>query len=190
MRIHTERTLQLPASVLTIGALDGVHLGHQTLISRAKERAKELEVPLVVYTFDPPPRVYFKNTLLLTPLTEKIKRLRFLGVDHVIVASFDADYVTRGASSFLDELTDLNPLEIWAGPDFQFGRNKEGNINTLRERFTVHVLDPIRCDLGEIISSSRIRTLMMQDMLYQAERLLGWQTLFHDSKEDKYITNK
>ncbi|MFV2048334.1 FAD synthetase family protein [Metabacillus litoralis] len=174
MQVHSDRTLKLPSSVLTIGALDGVHRGHQALISNSKKRAIEFGVPLVVYTFDPPPRVYFKNAMLLTSIEEKVKRLRLLGVDHVVVANFDADYLSRGVNLFLDELKELNPLEIWEGPDFQFGRNREGDVNTLRKHFPVNVLDPICCSSGEVISSSRIRFLIMREMLGKAEQLLGW----------------
>ncbi|WP_251033792.1 hypothetical protein [Bacillus sp. ISL-75] len=63
MRVLKDKTLKLTASVLTIGALDGVHKGHQTLIIGAKMRARKFNVPLVVYTFDPPPQVYFKKRL-------------------------------------------------------------------------------------------------------------------------------
>lgn len=174
MQVHPPRTLRLPASVLTIGALDGIHRGHQDLIRRAGKRAAELGVPLVVYTFDPPPRVYFQHTIQLSTLPEKLERLRILGADHVVVAPFDADYVTRGVGTFLDELTDLGPVEVWEGSDFRFGRNRDGDIDTLRERFMVHVLDPICCSSGKIISSSRIRTLLMQERQAEAEELLGW----------------
>lgn len=175
--VHSDQSLHLPASVLTIGALDGVHMGHQTLINTAKKRAKELNVPLVVYTFDPPPKVYFLNKRFLTTLPEKLKRLSILGANHVVVASFDSDYVQRDASSFLDELQGLNPMEIWTGSDFHFGKNKQGNVHTLCDRFSVHVLDPVRCYQGEIISSSRIRTLIEEKRFLEAELLLGWQTL-------------
>jgi riboflavin kinase/FMN adenylyltransferase len=166
--------LQLSKSVLTIGALDGVHRGHQALINRARNHANDLGVPLVVYTFDPPPKVYFKNTILLTPLSEKIKRLKILGVDHVIVASFDANYIGREVNAFINELSDINPLEVYEGSDFKFGKNRKGDINTLREHFSVNVIEPIRCSTGIIISSSRIRNLIMQDSILQAEQLLGW----------------
>lgn len=174
MQIHPPRTLQLPASVLTIGALDGVHLGHQDLIRQARERAEILGVPLVVYTFDPPPKVYFQHAIFLTSLPEKLRRLKFLGVDHVIIAPFNADYVTRGVRIFLDELKELNPAEIWEGSDFRFGSNRDGDINTLREHFAVHVVDPVHCHLGKVISSSRIRTLLIQDKTEEAAELLGW----------------
>ena len=188
LKVLTDKTLKLPASVLTIGALDGVHKGHQTLILRAKKRAKELNVPLVVYTFDPPPRVYFKkSTLQLTPLSEKLKWLSLLGVDYVMVAPFNAKYMEREVNSFLRELADLHPLEIWEGEDFQFGKNRGGDVNTLRQHFSVKVLEPIRCSSGEIISSSRIRLLLMEGMCIQAEQLLGWKTLSPDLTGGNYL---
>lgn len=174
MQTHAPGTLQISASVLTIGALDGVHRGHQELIRQAHQRAQQLGVPLVVYTFDPPPRVYFQKVLLLTALPEKLERLRSLGVDHVIVAPFDNDYATKDVKSFLDEIAELNPQEIWEGQDFRFGRNREGDIYTLRERFQVQIVDPVCCSSGKVISASRIRELLKKDKLKQAEQLLGW----------------
>ncbi|MFC7393167.1 FAD synthetase [Scopulibacillus cellulosilyticus] len=174
MKVHAAGSLQLPSSVLTIGALDGVHRGHQILISRAQQRAKEFGVPMVVYTFDPPPKVYFQHSILLTPLEEKIRRLKILGVDDLIIAPFDTKYASKGATAFLDEISELNPLEIWEGSDFRFGRNRDGDTSTLCKRFNVHSLEPIRCNSGKIISSSRIRSYLAAGMIDQAEQLLGW----------------
>jgi riboflavin kinase/FMN adenylyltransferase len=174
MVVYHPKTLRLPSSVLTIGALDGVHRGHQEIILRARNRARELRVPLVVYTMDPPPKVYFRHAIQLTSLQEKIRRLEMLGADYIIVASFDADYLLKGVKPFLDEIAELNPVEIWEGPDFRFGRGREGDLSALRERFAVRIVEPVCCRNGEIISSSRIRTLLVQNKLTQAEELLGW----------------
>lgn len=76
MRIHPANTLVLPASVVTVGAFDGVHLGHQVLIRQAVARARTLGVPSVVYTFDPPPRCYLQRVPILTPLDSHIDTLR------------------------------------------------------------------------------------------------------------------
>ncbi|WP_251033793.1 hypothetical protein [Bacillus sp. ISL-75] len=124
---------------------------------------------------------------MLTPLAEKIKWLRLLGVDYVIVAPFNANFMGREVHSFLTELADLNPLEIWEGQDFQFGKNREGDVNTLRKHFSVQVLEPIRCSSGEIISSSRIRLLIMEGMISQAEQLLGWKRLSPDLAGGNYL---
>jgi riboflavin kinase/FMN adenylyltransferase len=177
VEVYTDGKLRLSCSVLAIGALDGVHRGHQALIKHAKNHANRVGVPLVVYTFDPPPNVYFKNTMLLTPLTEKVERLQLLGVDYVIVAPFDKSYINREVNAFLNEISDLNPLEIYEGPDFRFGKDREGDIETLRQKFSVNVIEPICCSTGKIISSSRIRNLITQGRLLQAEQLLGWAFL-------------
>lgn len=163
------------ASIVTIGAFDGVHLGHQALIRAACQRADTLRVLSVVYTFDPPPRKHFEDALVLTPVDEKLWRLAALGVDQAVVANFDAAYAAREAQSFLDELARLNPLELWVGPDFRFGRRGEGDVDTLRTRFDVRVLDPVRCKSGAVVSSSYVRDLIRRGRLGEAGALLGWE---------------
>jgi len=129
---------------------------------------------MVIYTFDPPPRTYFKGAPVLTPLPEKLRRLRVLGADHVVVARFDANHATRSVRTFMEELAALNPLEIWEGSNFRFGGDRKGDLDTLRARFTVQAADPIVCDTGKIISSSRIRTLISRNEPDEARELLGW----------------
>lgn len=175
MSVHPAGTLKLPASVVTIGAFDGVHRGHQALIRRAKDRAARLSVPAVVYTFDPPPRAYFRDTLILTPLAEKLRRLEELGVDHAVVASFDAEYAARGAQAFLDELEGLSPREVWVGRNFRFGGDREGGLEDLEARFSTRVLEPVRSGSGEVISSSQVRALITQGAMVEARALLGWR---------------
>lgn len=180
MNVHAPGTLQLPASVLTIGALDGVHKGHQSLVRKAKERAAELKVPFVIYTFDPPPKVFFKGCRLLTTLEEKLKRLKILGAEHVIVAAFDDAFASKEESVFIEDLKTVNPMEIWEGPNFLFGKNRRGDLDALRCHFNVEIFDSMYCEEGVMISSSRIRTLLEIGDYAQAERLLGWRmTIAH-----------
>jgi len=173
LEIHTQGTLRLSASVLSIGALDGIHRGHQALLLKAKERAMKLGVPFVVYTFDPPPKVFFKGCQLLMSVEEKLHRLEMLGVDHVIVGPFDAAFTQKEVSVFIEELKEMNPIEIWEGPNFLFGKNRKGTIEVLRRYFKVEVLQPLTCERGEMISSSRIRKLLQQGNYPQAKKLLG-----------------
>ncbi|HEY8341984.1 MAG TPA: adenylyltransferase/cytidyltransferase family protein [Calditerricola sp.] len=173
MRMHGDATLVLPASVVTIGAFDGVHLGHQALIRRAVAQARTLGVPSVVYTFDPPPRCYLQRVPMLTPLEEKVRRLAQLGVDHVVVARFDETYMSRSAEAFIEELRALNPVEIWVGRDFRFGRGRQGGIDALAAAFHVRVMDPVCCTRGEVISSTRIRSLIAKGRREEAWTLLG-----------------
>ncbi|AGT33796.1 hypothetical protein M493_17950 [Geobacillus genomosp. 3] len=173
VRLYRPHELSLSSSVVTVGAFDGVHLGHQALIRKVVERAAMFRVPAVVYTFDPPPRCYLKNMPMITPIDEKLKRLEKLGVDEVIVARFNEHYITRSAASFMEELRILHPVEIWVGRDFRFGRNREGSIDELAAVFHVRSIDPIRCDSGEVISSTRIRSLITTGRWKEAEKLLG-----------------
>nr|WP_240523235.1 adenylyltransferase/cytidyltransferase family protein [Bacillus cereus] len=70
--IHEQCIPELTKSIVTIGAFDGVHKGHQTVIKNAVEKAKELKITNVVYTFDPPPRFYFQGAQILTAIEEKV----------------------------------------------------------------------------------------------------------------------
>jgi riboflavin kinase/FMN adenylyltransferase len=166
--------LSLLGSVLTIGTFDGVHRGHQALIRRAVHRAARAGMPSVAYTFDPPPKAFFQDAPTLTPLPEKVRRLEALGLDHVIVARFDAGYAARDAEDFLDEIADLGPVEVWVGPDFRFGRGGAEDTRTLGARFATRSLEPVRCEGGRTISSTRVRGLLAQGEVGEAERLLGW----------------
>ncbi|MEW6638219.1 MAG: FAD synthetase family protein [Actinomycetota bacterium] len=174
MKVYPDQTLCLPGSVVTIGAFDGVHRGHQALIGRAVDRARELDVPAVVYTFDPPPRAYFQGAPVLTPLARKIRRLRVLGPGYVVVAGFDAGYAARSAEDFLEELAALNPSEVWVGVDFRFGRGGAGDVDALATRFRTRSFEPVQCGEGEVISSSRVRRLLAQGATGEARALLGW----------------
>ncbi|WHY71793.1 FAD synthetase [Fictibacillus enclensis] len=173
MQVYREKTLKLEQCVITIGAFDGIHIGHQSLISNAVRRAKDLNVPSVVYTFDPPPRVYFQNQLLLTPVSEKLKFIKRLNVDYVILADFNQQYTTREAKDFMNELSGLSPREVWVGPNFQFGKGKEGTTACLAENFVTHIHPLIKCSKGKTVSSTRIRNLIRHKKMDMACELLG-----------------
>ena len=131
MRAYRSGELCLPASIVVIGAFDGVHLGHQTVIGRAVCAAWCLAVPSVVYTFDPPPKAFFSGAKVLTDIVEKLRRLSLLAPDYATVASFDRDYAAHPAEDFITELVLLNPIEVWVGADFRFGAGRQGDIEML-----------------------------------------------------------
>ncbi|KFN02585.1 FAD synthetase [Bacillus clarus] len=172
--IHEHCIPEFTKSIVSIGAFDGVHKGHQSVIRNAVEKAKELKITNVVYTFDPPPRSYFQGAKVLTPIDEKLKRFQNLGVEHVIVIRFDEIYVTKRASHFIQELQSLCPVEICVGQDFRFGKNREGDIELLRKYFNISIVEAICCEEGERISSTRIRKHVFQGELQKSESLLGW----------------
>ncbi len=183
MMTHPSEVLHLWDSVVTIGAFDGVHRGHQALIRRAVDRAARFGVPSVAYTFDPPPKAAFGGAPVLTGLQEKVRRLEALGLDHAVVAAFDAAYAARSAEDFSEELADLGPFEIWVGSDFRFGRNQAGDAKMLAQRFAVRMLEPVHCLRGRVISSSRVRALLAGGALGEAQNLLGWNAAGESAKQ-------
>jgi len=164
-------------SVIAIGAFDGVHQGHQTVIGEAVERSKVLGVPSLVYTFDPPPRFYFQGVRILTPVEEKVALLKQLKVDHVVVAQFDKFYISRHPMDFINDLKDFCPLEISVGSDFRFGKNREGDINLLKKHFNLRVIKPVCCTSGKVISSTRIRELISKGHIQESLALLGRKSI-------------
>lgn len=161
-------------SILAIGAFDGVHIGHQTLIRKLVEHSKQMGVPSVVYTFDPPPRVFFRNARQLTSIEEKVNRIAKLGVDHIVIAQFDESYLRSNASQFIKSLFRINPVEVIVGRDFHFGKNRSGGMKDLQEHFKVTLHETICCEEGEVISSTRIRELIAHGNDREAQSLLNW----------------
>lgn len=165
--------MKLSGSVIAIGAFDGVHQGHQSVIREAVERSEILGVPSLVYTFDPPPRFYFQGVRILTPVEEKLNLMGQLGVDHVVVAPFDEFYVSRPPIDFIKDLMNFNPLEIIVGNNFRFGKDRVGDIHLLANYFNVRVIEPVCCTGGKVISSTRIRELISQGNIQESMALLG-----------------
>ncbi|WP_028784781.1 FAD synthetase family protein [Thalassobacillus devorans] len=175
MRAHYNSTPDLTGAVVAIGAFDGVHRGHQKVILQAVQRSKELMVPSLVYTFDPPPRSFFQGAKVLTTVEEKVSRIAALGVDHIVVANFDQSYINRTADSFIEELTRFSPKEINVGRDFRFGKNRFGDVTKLSKHFHVNITKAVCCAGGDTISSTRIRKLLLQGEHNEAALLLGWE---------------
>jgi riboflavin kinase/FMN adenylyltransferase len=173
MQTLKDGVLKLEGSVIAIGAFDGVHKGHQAVITQAVEKSRFNQVPSIVYTFDPPPRNYFKGVQILTTIQEKVSRIAKLGVDYIIVASFDEWYATRPPEDFISELSKLNPLEITVGADFHFGKNRDGDVHLLEKYFHINITPPVYCKGGELISSTRIRQLISDGDFRQSYTLLG-----------------
>lgn len=175
LEVHAaNEKLILPKSIITIGAFDGVHRGHQKVIRETVRESAIEGVQSVVYTFDPPPRAYFQNAHILTSVKEKIQRFKRLGVDYVVIASFDESYTKRSPESFINELKRLNPKSIRVGEDFRFGKSRKGDVDLLKKHFLVQPIHTVYCTKGTRISSTRIRELMLEGEIQQTEPLLGW----------------
>ena len=168
-------------SGLTIGAFDGVHLGHQALIRAMVAGAHAKGLQAVVLTFDPLPRQVFSHgeNELLSTLEERITLMEPLGVDGVIVLPFDREVAATPAADFVSWLVDALALRgLWVGPDFTLGHNHEGDIPFLttmgaHRGFAVHIFDETVLWEGHPARSSRIRRAVRSGDLRQANGCLG-----------------
>lgn len=168
-------------TALTIGAFDGVHLGHRHLISAAVRRARELSCQSAVLTFDPHPDLVthpHRTRLYLADLDERIDLIGALGVDLLIVLPFTQEVMALGAREFMERICGAVALrELWIGWDFALGRRREGAPTRLREigkelGYSVHPADQFTLN-GAPVSSTRIRSALSAGDVEDAATLLG-----------------
>ena len=170
----------LPPCVLTIGNFDGVHLGHQAMLSQVRELAKAQNLGSAVMIFEPQPREFFAPATAparLTNLAEKQALLAEYGIETLIVASFDAEFRSLSANAFADILAQrLNVQALVLGDDFKFGHDRTGDSQFLRDYgLDVTNLHTVVDDKGKgaRISSTRIRNLLLAGDIDAANALLG-----------------
>ncbi len=165
---------------LTIGNFDGVHRGHQAMLSRLIEAAEDLALPPAVMTFEPHPREFFAHESApprLSTLRTKLERFAELGVERVYVARFDATLAGLAPDAFIDDVLvrRLGTRWLLVGEDFRFGRGRSGDLSTLHARaraFSVEAMRTVAVE-GERASSSAVRRALAEGNLGHAEALLG-----------------
>jgi len=169
-------------AVVAIGNFDGVHKGHQALVTVAAEAAKKVDAPLGVVTFEPHPRKLFQKDELpfrLTPLRGKLRLLDALGVDIAIVLRFDDAFAGTSADTFAEDILgrSFGVRHAVVGYDFAFGHRRQGNPQLLERAgrqhgYRVTVVDP-QSDGREIFASGRVRDFLVQGRLAEATNELG-----------------
>ena len=168
-------------TILTIGAFDGLHRGHQALISALVQRARGTDRLAALITFHPHPAVVLapdRAPRYLTTLGEKLALLEKLGVDLVVLLPFNRQTASMSARAFMETVSrHLRLRELWVGADFRLGRDREGTVSRLRELGTdldydVTVFQTALAE-GQNISSSRIRSLLLEGRIEEATDLLG-----------------
>ena len=182
MQVFHNLTIPIVQSptVLTIGAFDGVHLGHQQLIRSVVESARASNRRAALVTFFPLPSVVLGRAapFYLTSTEEKLAQLECLGLDVVVIVEFTLETAQIRAAQFINLLVEnLRMHEMWIGHDFALGYKREGNAEFLRamgvERgYTVHSFEPVTLD-GQPVSSSRIRDALRTGDIRQANACLG-----------------
>jgi len=165
---------------LTIGNFDGVHRGHQAMLTRVVEAAEDLGLPPVVLTFDPHPREFFARDAApprLSTLRGKLEFFATLGVARVYIARFDARLAALTATQFIDDVLvrALRTRWVLVGGDFRFGRGRSGDLTLLRaaaRTFSVEAMTTVTVE-GERVSSSAIRDALAKGELERAANMLG-----------------
>ncbi len=168
---------------VAIGNFDGVHLGHQAVIAEAAAHAKELGTSLSVITFEPHPRRFFRPDeppFQLTPLRSKVRHLRAIGVDNLLVVHFDAETSGLSHDAFVDTFVigGFEARHVTVGYDFVFGAGRQGTVDYLRERsradgFGFSAIEPVKDASETVYSSTNIRNCLADGNPLGAARLLG-----------------
>jgi len=168
--------------VLTIGAFDGVHLGHQAVITHLLDKSRELGVPSLVIVFEPLPREYFsplEAPARIMSFREKFFAMRDLGVDRLLRVQFNENLRGMSAQQFLDDIfvAGLGVRYVVLGDDFRFGNDRQGDLEFIRQQGPRHGYEtrppPTFSIDGERVSSTRIREALEAADFAAAQRLLG-----------------
>ena len=184
--IHVHEPIQIPGihagSCVTIGNFDGVHVGHQTLILRTRDAARAMGIPSVVVTFDPHPLRFFTgkpHPPFITTPPQKARCIAALGVDALLTLTFDAALAAMTPERFVEEVLvhGRGVRQLFIGYDYAFGKGRTGNFSLLaqlggRFGFAVEQLPPVLVD-GVVVSSTRIRDLLLAGDVWAARALLG-----------------
>jgi len=170
-------------SVVTSGTFDGVHLGHQKILGRLKELAARKQGETVLLTYWPHPRLILQpednNLRLLTTLTEKVKLLEELGVDHLIILPFTKELSQMSSEEFIREILveKIQTKTLVIGYDHKFGKNREGSFEYLQSHshlFGFDMEEISRQDVDDLaVSSTKIRTALAQGDISTASKYLG-----------------
>jgi len=165
---------------LTIGNFDGVHRGHQAMLSRLIEAADDLALPAAVLTFDPPPREFFARDTApprLSSLRAKLERFAAHGVGRVYVARFDGRLASLPPEPFIEDvlMRRLGARWLLVGEDFRFGKGRAGDLSTLRRVARTVSIEAMRTVAveGERASSTAVRNALAAGNLAHAHALLG-----------------
>jgi riboflavin kinase / FMN adenylyltransferase len=174
---------KLPGPIfLAIGVFDGVHLGHQAVISSSTRHAHSADGTPVVVTFDPHPAKVLRPQdapHLLTATHHKIRLIRALGVAHLLIIEFNRDFAATPPEEFISQLVaHCKPLrEICVGHEWSFGKDRTGNLDLLKKlgaRFNFNVvgIPPVAVN-GKVVSSTAIRQAVEKGDLQKGAEMLG-----------------
>ena len=167
---------------LAIGMFDGVHLGHQKVLQNAINAASQNDAISVAVTFDQHPASIIspKNApSLIQTQAQRNRSIELLGVDAILIIKFNEAFSRKTGKSFIQELAQgfgsIHSISV--GNDFMFGHNRDGNFQLLQKlsqelNFLTYGLQPVKLN-GQIVSSTRIRSALINGKIDDAKQMLG-----------------
>ncbi len=170
-------------TVITIGSFDGVHTGHQKILERVKQLAKEVEGESVLITFHPHPRLVIEgehsNLQLLSTIDEKIELVKKYGIDNLVIVPFTLEFSKQSPENYILNFLvhHFHPSRIVIGYDHHFGNQRKGDINLLKsyeEQCGFLVEEIPKQEIDHIaVSSSKVRKALSEGEIITATELLN-----------------
>ena len=169
-------------SVIAIGNFDGIHLGHQKVILEAKQKAKKNKLPFGLITFEPVPVMFFNPKIKnhrINSLTQKKNYLKKFKIDFLVIIRFNKLFSLLSAEHFIRKIIykKIKSKYVFVSKNFKFGKNRKGNINTLKKfesifQFKTIITSPLK-NSKKTISSSLIRKKISLGKIKEANKLLS-----------------
>ena len=169
-------------SVVAIGNFDGIHLGHQKVLNRARQKAKKNRLPFGVITFEPMPVMFFNKKIKnhrINSLLQKKTQLKKLKLDFLIIINFNKKFSKLPAEQFIKRIIfkKVKCKFLYVSNNFKFGFKRKGNIQTLRKysnsyNFKTMITHPLT-KAAKVISSTIIRKKISQGKIYEVNKLLN-----------------
>ena len=178
----SDKKLNIKPSAAVIGNFDGVHRGHLEVLKNAKEFSSKSNLPLSVLTFDPHPREFFskeKTNFLLQTVLDKAEVLSKNNIDYLINLKFDDLLSELSPEQFVEKVLSesLSLKHIFVGKDFKFGKDRAGDINSLKSfglKYRIGLSSiKLKNQDGTSISSTKIRNNLKKGKIKEANELLG-----------------
>ena len=169
-------------SVVAIGNFDGIHLGHQKVLNRARQKAKKNRLPFGVITFEPMPVMFFNKKIKnhrINSLLQKKTQLKKLKLDFLIIINFNKKFSKLSAEQFIKKIIfkKVKCKFLYVSNNFKFGFKRKGNIQTLRKysnsyNYKTMITHPLT-KAAKVISSTIIRKKISQGKIYEVNKLLN-----------------
>ena len=182
MIVYKNSSKKIKSTVVAIGNFDGLHLGHQKVLRHARDKAKKYKLKFGVVTFEPVPVMFFNKNIKnhrINNLKQKILGLKKLKLDFLRIIKFNKKFSKLSPKNFIKNIIykDLNSKFIFVSSNFRFGKNREGDVATLKKNekyfsYKTIITKPLRKD-NRVLSSSIVRANILSGKVNNVRNFLG-----------------